>query len=777
MKIKLLTGALLSSSLLLLIVLGVNKLPSITNQQASVIQSTNIENIYNISPSKEIPGMYNFNYVYDKVTTNLKKGEKLFDAPIVPFDDELARKILEKEYNIQDADFGSVRDSWNYPIQPNAFHNIDPKDIKASEFSDMKKGNKGTGNTKNLDESGTLGVYNCRENTSVTGYFRAYFADVSQNTDIGYDDPTYGEGRRFEACQVLQDVSELIMLDEISVTPVILFDVDPNIPENVLMGASSNFDYSSSGLNNGRLHQYIISRQDPAAGTEARVVTNFNNIDWDVDLNLNGNTYDMYTVLYHEVLHTLGFRGRLLADIYSSSSNYLKHGTLDYFSYKDQTLSNSFVNHLTNLIQVPTGQPSPWFITNQVVYQGVKNIVGATPDAIKPIYSPATWEQGSSLSHFDMNRAPGETFVMHPSIGTNTERQIDNDEKDVLCHLGYMVEGVCEDPTPSASNDVDVVDLNSQNTSCVNPLLNDTSFSGGDLSINSVSNINIQPGDTITYYSNVNCAGSVLSSASGAKSVRFNLAATAVARTIQYKNKDSVTNRISFPALVTVAVCTFDPGEYVCNGDFEMESSANINSYNQAFKCPGSAWRPDYLVFFWCKYFGTPDLLSTSYPAIPSILTNGGNQLVNMWLNNGESIITILKSSLIVGQEYILSFDLLDNAPIVNSSQATMQVGLNVSDIQYPVSYTQAIINESIDLSINEWQYFEQNFIADDAHKYLILTGANVFTSGNLNIFLDNISIRPANSTSIPGCTNPLASNYNPLATVDDGSCIISNPN
>ena len=24
----------------------------------------------------------------------------------------------------------------------------------------------------------------------------------------------------------------------------------------------------------------------------------------------------------------------------------------------------------------------------------------------------------------------------------------------------------------------------------------------------------------------------------------------------------------------------------------------------------------------------------------------------------------------------------------------------------------------------------------------------------------------------IPGCTNPLATNYDPLATVDDGSCV-----
>ena len=28
------------------------------------------------------------------------------------------------------------------------------------------------------------------------------------------------------------------------------------------------------------------------------------------------------------------------------------------------------------------------------------------------------------------------------------------------------------------------------------------------------------------------------------------------------------------------------------------------------------------------------------------------------------------------------------------------------------------------------------------------------------------------NSTSVPGCTDPLASNYNSLATVDDGSCL-----
>lgn len=602
MKIKFISGILGSSLLVILVVLGFKNLPSdLNSQKASAISSTKIENIYNISPSKELPGMYNFEYAFDKATVNLKKNEALFDLPVIPFDDELARKILEKEYGLTNADFGSIRDAWNYPVKPNAF-------MKGYEKADGKKQsflyNLKTNKALAYDESPEPGVYNCRANTSVTGYFKAYFEDVVLDNDLGYDDPTYGEGRRMEACQVLQDIGEMLMLDETTVTPDIIFmRSDTFMPANVLASATSYFGYYSTILDNGSLYKHITLEQDPTptvGNFDALIITSFlGNTQWDVDSTLNSLTYDMYSVIYHEVMHALGFRGLLPAAI-SQTNIPQRHGTFDSFTYKDNTLQNRFITTITNLLNVPVGAPSPWFTTNQVVYQGVKNIVGATPDEVKPIYSPTNWQQGSSLSHFDMTRAPGETFIMHPSITTNTERGIDDDEKDVLCHLGYKIEGLCEDHTPVAVDDF--VELDGTNPVCVNLIQNDLNHGGSveQLRVKNLELINVQPGDTIQYFTNTNCSDEI-QTPSGANSIRFIPVDGPSVRILSYTNININTNRFSNLGLVTISSCFSEPGEYICNGDFEIGPMPEANNPQLSLSCPS-----DFIG--WCNFRDSTDI-------------------------------------------------------------------------------------------------------------------------------------------------------------------------
>lgn len=786
-KLNFLKGILLSSFLILIFTLNINEnifskvfsnLENF-NQEASVISSIKPNNIYNISPSKEIPGMYNFDYAFDKVTTKLKKGEKLFDAPIAQFDDELARKILEKEYGLTNVDFGPIRDAWNYPVKPNAFMKDYKRDEnKKQSFLDNLKPNKAL--ASDVDTNNPA-IYNCRANTSITGYFKAYFEDVELDTGFGYDDEAFGEGRRQEACQVLQDIGEMLMLDTTTIKPDIIFmRSDTPMPANALMGASSYYNYFSLGLDNGWLNNHIITREDPSINyMDAQVSTNFSGISWDVDSSLTSLNYDFYTVMYHEILHTLGFYSHQFS-LYQLNQP-VKYSTFDFNSYQNQTLTNPFINHLTNLLQVPIGAPSPWFTTNQVVYQGIKNTVGSTPDAIKPVYSPNAWQQGSSLSHFDMDRAPGETFIMHPSIGTNTERQIDNDEKDVLCHLGYMVEGLegCEEVSPFALNDI--VLLKDLNPVCINPLLNDGYFSGGSFDLESTFNISIQSGDTAVYYHTNDCTGSIIPSASGARSIKFTRTNTNDLRTIDYKNKSSLSDRISLPARIYIWACDqSDQDEYVCNGDFETRDVLSISGgamncfslSNQSSPSP-----------FWCQYWGTPDIISPSSISVSNPLGSGQN-IVRMWSSSPlinqtkEAAVVELKNNLTQGQGYTLSFD---HVPRVSPGSSTPVVGLNIQPIlgdsqsyitqEILPSPEQIIFNQDIINANSEWYHFEQNFIADDNHKFLTLWE---YIDGTLSedsgfSYFDNISIRPTNE--ILGCTEPLATNYNPSATLEDGSC------
>jgi uncharacterized repeat protein (TIGR01451 family) len=568
------------------------------NQSAQVVKSTKTQTRYNISYSKEFPGTFNFDYAYEKLDS--KSKEAFFDLPIIPFDDEIARK----ELGDLNADFGPIRDAWNYPVKENAF--MKKEASKKQSFLDSLKTNKAIAYD---EDTANPGVYNCRANTSVTGYFKAYFEDVALNTNIGFDDPVYGEGRREEACQVLEDMSELLMMDTTTVTPDILFmRSDVLLPPGALAGASSYFGYYTVGQDNGALHRHIISRQDqtPIQGYfDAFIITNFNGVNWSVDSTLNSNTYDFYTVIWHEMMHTLGFKALLPAVIQETGVEQI-HGTFDYHTHKDESLQNRFINAITNLLNVPVGAPSPWFVTNQVVYRGIKNIVGATPDGIRPVYSPASWQQGSSLSHFDMNRAPGETYVMHPSIGTNTEREIHEHEKEVLCHLGYMVEGVegCEVTTPFAGNDL--FDTNYP-AICVDFSLNDYSFSGGVLSVNSFDVLNSQPGDQIVFRADIGCGGVASSSFLNAKSFYYYSSGQGE-RLIRYTVKDSISNRISMPAYILnsgAELCqNTDPENFICNGDFELgelQNPSNIFYGEVTGICPSN-------IYPWCNFDPSIDI-------------------------------------------------------------------------------------------------------------------------------------------------------------------------
>lgn len=737
--------------------------------------SSNNSSTYNIRLSKTVPGAFTFNYKFENVTP--PRGQVNFDIPIAQFDEKAAREELEVVYPGQPIDFGQYRDAWGYPVHENSYQTLGNKKTSFNPFKIEKA--LASDNDPNIP-----GLVNCRANTSVTGYFKASFQDVVLDTNVGYDDPIHGQARRNEACQVLQDIGTLIKLDTTTVTPSIWFNKDPgNLPANVLAVASSYYTaYSvgpqsyytaySVGPDNGMLHKYILSHEDPIQGSEALIITNFNGIGWDVDSTLNTNTYDLYTVLYHEVLHALGFRG--LLPVYIASTGGARfHDTFDLFSYKDSTLLNPFFSAVTELLQVPIGNPSPWFITNTVVYRGIKNIVGATPDGIRPIFSPNPWQTGSSLSHFDMNRAPGQTYIMHPSIGTNTERVVHADEKEVLCHLGYRVLGIigCDVATPVAVDDS--ISIDNVTEVCINPFINDNSFSGGVLSLQGIIPISLQTGDTLTYYQSVDCSGLTQASPSNARSIKFTLGDSIVSRQIVYTNRDSVSNRISFPAKINLVSCEVSSDEYVCNGDFE-QMPFSIGRL-RAFDCP-TIYQPYHIVPFWCGD-NTSDLAEHD--------GNGNNQ-ANLPFNcqnqffsecqidtinhtgraavsavPPETIITKLKTSLTSGTQYKLSYDVIviaQNSSLFNSTYITSTFVDARFDSDPSFSILPQLLphqNVPFNVATNQWTHVDQVFTAMDDYDYLELSGNFTATNNNQHIlsFFDNISITEISEDVCPNIT------------------------
>ncbi len=761
-------------------------IPTIYSNARLLAQATSSriqkENVYKISPSGDFPGVFKFQYEFGKLPVS---KEAYFDVPIIPFD-----KNKAGNFNI-DSNASSIRDAWGYPIRENAYMKKSGTSDKKKTSFDFFKIEKALAYDEDPNNSS---IYNCREDLSVTGYFKAYFEDVELNTGVGYDDETYGEGRRAEACQVLQDISEMIMLDNTDVTPDILFMANPGMPPGALAAASSYFGYYSVGPDNGSLHKHIISRVDPTPGEgnfDAFIMTGFNGINWDVDSSLNSSTYDFYTVMYHEVMHILGFFGYYSPIAPTPQGN----GTFTHFSYRDSSLQSPFVNPLTNLVNFPFGAPSPWFITNDVVYRGVKNIVNAVPDSVRPVYSPTFWQQGSSLSHFDMNRAPGQTYVMHPSIGTNTERNVNEHEKEVLCHLGYQVEEIeeCDGITPHASDD-----LISDEVSCVNFLGNDQSFSGGVVALDTFNILQLQTGDVINYFSGFNCTGTVLPTHNDSKSFFIYLSNNPGTRLIKYTVSDSISNRISFHAYIfNEPIYDFCDGieseNYICNGGFELGTLLEPVSvwYGQiAFICPSN-------IVPWCNFTGSTDIydrgLNFLNPWVgygPNNTHNGSNNdryFGGMCSKYGgyspgdimvcESAFARTKATLVDNTMYKLSFYYIVNPehnpedignsllkifftsqqpPVLNNSHYVPVAG----DMGYEIVLPERVDGPSENLVQSDWSYLEQNIFLPDAvvdYEYVVFDTYNEIIGESSNnavtvgIFFDDIKLQTIDLSKISG--------------------------
>lgn len=208
--------------------------------------------------------------------------------------------------------------------------------------------------------------------------------------------------------------------------------------------ASAGSDYIGSG--NG-FYKTDVQRkiQDGVGGGVGVINWNFFH-SWDYDDSVAGGSLDFKSVAMHEILHAMGF-----ASAISSSGRGLldrTSGSADVWAIFDQFLTNGSGGRLVNT--------SAEYVGGGILTDGVSSDVywdGAAGKAANAgsrvrIYSPATFEDGSSLSHLDTAIYGTNNFIMTHAVAPGQSlRMLSAIEIGMLTDLGYNMTAI---PEPAA---------------------------------------------------------------------------------------------------------------------------------------------------------------------------------------------------------------------------------------------------------------------------------------------------------------------------------------
>lgn len=123
-----------------------------------------------------------------------------------------------------------------------------------------------------------------------------------------------------------------------------------------------------------------------------------------------GTKYDLVTVVMHEIGHGLGFFGSF-RDASGSGSVGLSGLPVVY----DAAVENGDINNLIQTYGLNSAQLSTQLKSNNLFARINKPV----PNDVAAIYAPATFSQGSSISHLDESSYPAgtENALMSPQVG------------------------------------------------------------------------------------------------------------------------------------------------------------------------------------------------------------------------------------------------------------------------------------------------------------------------------------------------------------------------
>lgn len=534
-------------------------------------------------------------------------------------------------------------------------------------------------------------------------------------------------------------------------------------------------------------------------------------VSWNLDYNkynaatsYPSNALDFYSTIIHEVTHALGFVSFMKDN--NTSTFYNNPG--NYFTRYDKNLKTG--SDLPLIINVPAtaGQMYRFIynpaITGTVLFPGCTSFppvfngnsgsyncstsMKYAGSVTVPVYTPACFEYGGSLSHFEdacYNGNSNDQYFMMSDRASNAfaKRTLTNEERQVLCDIGYSLQGTFGSPGNFTYKNYGAASCAGIPVGGVND-----GFSGGaytfqgnagtDIMVNGILSNDYTAGspsdlrfEFVQDLYDPDAMISVLSNTSFV--IKSYVPGVHLLRYVPFDQVTGKRGNITYIYVNVFNTCTnIALPNLVRNGDFEEHTYAPTGT-SQIYKSCG--WQSP-------AYFPSPDYFNTDATnmqvLIPSNLfgyqtdkipghhayggmlidANRPNVLENIY---SESLKTELITALLPNTQYQLSFD-VSKAYNYQFNAIKFQAFISDADLNLttagiiPASYItpdQVFLTNSAftgNSSITTWETITFTFTTGNNPnlKYLYLGGLNNVQVQNLNgpgvyYFIDNVSLIP----------------------------------
>lgn len=279
--------------------------------------------------------------------------------------------------------------------------------------------------------------------------------DYSSNTaNEGFLDAVEGQARRdamVTAGNLFSDLFGSYFSDSATLDIAVTSSDDPN--SGTLASAGSNLASTCSNPGPGGCVITEVVKTKLQTGVDANGAALDGSVDvnwgwnWNVDPNREAvyanQEFDFFAAIFHELTHALGFSSIISLD--GSGFFNDEWSMFDTFLQDkngNKVIDNNFFLNQNTWDNIKEGG------TGNGIFFGGANAVAANGGQLVGIYSPTTWQEGSSGSHIDGGPFPTDMMKYDRDYGQET-RTYSAVDVGILTDLGYTRNVVTSVPEPS----------------------------------------------------------------------------------------------------------------------------------------------------------------------------------------------------------------------------------------------------------------------------------------------------------------------------------------